>query len=45
VQHDDPVGKAHRQIEIVQDRDHGGAISRATPRGFHQVDLMPQVEA
>lgn len=37
MQHDDPVGKAHGQIEILQDGDNGGAIrkppaSRGTAR-------------
>jgi len=45
VQHDDAVGKANREIEIVQDRDDGGAIARAPLRGFHQLDLVPQIEA
>jgi len=42
VQAPDPVGKAYRQIEIVQDGHHGGALAARAPRSFHEVDLMPQ---
>ena len=45
VQQHDPVGEPHGEVEVVQDRDHGGAASRAQPCGFDQVDLVPQVEA
>ena len=45
VQQNDAVGKAHGEIEIVQDGDHGGAVRGASPRALHQVDLMPQIEA
>ena len=45
VQQHDPVGEAHRKIEVVQHRDHGGAVARALLGGLHQIDLVAHVEA
>ncbi|MFK4626255.1 hypothetical protein ABIF50_009561 [Bradyrhizobium diazoefficiens] len=44
-QHDQPVGEADRQVEIVQDRDHGGAGASAAARGLDEVDLVAQIKA
>ena len=43
-QNDDAVGEADGKVEIVQDGNHGGTCTRPAFRGFHQIDLMPQVE-
>ena len=45
MQQHDPVGKPHREIEVVQHGDHGGAVLRALPRRLHQIDLVTHVEA
>jgi hypothetical protein len=44
VQEHDAVGEAHGEVEVVQDRDHGGAVLRAAARALHEIDLVPQVE-
>ena len=45
LQQQDPVGKADREVDVVQDRDHGGAALGAAARALDQIDLVPQVEA
>ena len=45
VQEDKTAGETHREIEVVQDRDHRRAVPRAPPRRLDEVDLMAQIEA
>ena len=45
MQQHDPVGEAHRQIEIMQHGDHSRAVLRAPPCRLHQIDLVAHVEA
>ena len=45
VEHDDAVGRQGREIEVVQDRDHGDAPTRTAADRFDEVELVFQVEA
>ena len=45
MQEHDPVGKPHREVEIVQHGNDSGAVLRAPPRRLDEVDLMAHVEA
>ena len=45
MEEDDSIGEPHGQVEVVQHRDHGGAVLGAKSRGLHQVDLVAHVEA
>ena len=44
--HDDKIIRiGRREIEIVQNREHGRSAVRDIPRGIHERQLMTQVEA
>ena len=45
VENDDPVGKVHRQVQIVEHRNDGGVFAYTPLGDFNQIDLVAQIEA